>query len=32
MSDEDYLTYKTRWMAFGEQSALQWVITKYGQQ
>lgn len=32
MSDQDYLTYKSRWMAFGEKAALQWVIGKYGQQ
>jgi RNA polymerase sigma factor (sigma-70 family) len=32
LSDQDYLTYKDRWMAFGEQAALQWVIGKYGQQ
>jgi RNA polymerase sigma factor (sigma-70 family) len=32
LSDEDYLTYKDRWMAFGEEAALRWVIGKYGQQ
>jgi RNA polymerase sigma factor (sigma-70 family) len=32
MSDGDYLTYKERWMAFGEESALRWVIGRYGQQ
>jgi RNA polymerase sigma factor (sigma-70 family) len=32
MSDQDYLTYKERWMAFGEEAALRWVIGKYGQQ
>jgi hypothetical protein len=32
LSDQDYLTYKDRWMAFGEEAALQWVIGKYGQQ
>ncbi len=32
ISDQDYLTYKDRWMAFGEQAALQWLIGKYGQQ
>jgi RNA polymerase sigma factor (sigma-70 family) len=31
MSDQDYVTYKDRWMAFGEEAALQWVIGKYGQ-
>ena len=32
LSDQDYITYKDRWMAFGEEAALQWVIGKYGQQ
>jgi RNA polymerase sigma factor (sigma-70 family) len=32
LSDQDYLTYKDRWIAFGEESALQWVIGKYGRQ
>jgi RNA polymerase sigma factor (sigma-70 family) len=32
LSDQDYLTYKDRWMAFGEAAALRWVIGKYGQQ
>jgi RNA polymerase sigma factor (sigma-70 family) len=32
MTDQDYLTYKDRWMAFGEEAALRWVIGKYGQQ
>jgi hypothetical protein len=31
MSDQDYVTYKDRWMAFGEENALRWVIGKYGQ-
>ena len=32
LSDEDYLIYRDRWMAFGEQAALQWLISTYGQQ
>jgi RNA polymerase sigma factor (sigma-70 family) len=32
MTDQDYLNYKERWMAFGEEAALRWVIEKYGQQ
>jgi hypothetical protein len=32
LSDQDYVTYKDRWMAFGEEAALRWVIGKYGQQ
>jgi len=32
MSDQDYLTYKARWMAYGELAALQWVIANHGQQ
>jgi hypothetical protein len=31
LSDEDYATYKDRWIAFGEEAALRWVIGKYGQ-
>jgi RNA polymerase sigma factor (sigma-70 family) len=32
LSDQDYLTYKDRWMAFGEEAALRWVIATHGQQ
>jgi RNA polymerase sigma factor (sigma-70 family) len=32
LPDQDYLAYKQRWMAFGEESALRWVIGKYGPQ
>jgi RNA polymerase sigma factor (sigma-70 family) len=32
LSDQDYLTYKDRWMAFGEEAALRWVISTHGQQ
>jgi hypothetical protein len=32
LSDQDYLTYKDRWMAFGEESALRWLIATHGQQ
>jgi RNA polymerase sigma factor (sigma-70 family) len=31
LSDQDYANYKDRWMAFGEENALRWVIGKYGQ-
>jgi hypothetical protein len=31
LSDQDYLTYKDRWMAFGEEAALQWVVGTHGQ-
>jgi hypothetical protein len=30
LSDQDYLIYKERWMAFGEEAAVRWVIGKYG--
>lgn len=32
MSDQDILIYENRRMAFGEVAALQWVVSKYGQQ
>ncbi len=32
MSDADWVIYKDRWRSFGEESALRWVISKYGQQ
>ena len=32
MSDQDWITYKDRWMSFGEAAAEQWVVSKYGQQ
>jgi hypothetical protein len=32
LSDQDYMTYKDRWLMFGEEDALRWVIGKYGQQ
>jgi RNA polymerase sigma factor (sigma-70 family) len=31
MTDQDWISYKDRWRAFGEESALRWVIRKYGQ-
>jgi hypothetical protein len=31
ISDQDYLTYKDRWMAFGEEAALRWLIATHGQ-
>jgi RNA polymerase sigma factor (sigma-70 family) len=30
MTDQDWVSYKDRWRAFGEESALRWVIRKYG--
>lgn len=32
MSDQDWINYRDRWMAFGEAAAEQWVVSKYGQQ
>ena len=32
ISDQDYLTYKDRWMAFGEEAALRWLIATHPQQ
>jgi hypothetical protein len=32
MSDQDILNYENRRRAFGEVAALQWVVSKYGQQ
>jgi hypothetical protein len=31
LSDQDYLTYKDRWMAFGEENALRWLIATHSQ-
>jgi hypothetical protein len=28
--DRDWINYKDRWRAFGEEAALQWLIGKYG--
>jgi RNA polymerase sigma factor (sigma-70 family) len=30
MSDQDWISYKDRWRAFGEQAAVRWVVAKYG--
>lgn len=30
--DQDWITYKDRWRALGEEAALQWLVGKYGQQ
>jgi len=30
MSDQDWIVYKDRWRMFGEESAMRWVISKYG--
>jgi len=32
MSDQDWISYKDRWRAFGEEAALRWMASKYGQQ
>ncbi len=31
LSDQDWIIYKDRWLMFGENNALQWIISKYGQ-
>ncbi len=31
MSEQDWITYHSRSTMFGEQSALQWLVTRYGQ-
>ena len=30
MSDVDLMIYKDRWLRFGEESAMEWVLKKYG--
>jgi hypothetical protein len=32
MSDQDWINYLDRQMIFGKVAALQWVVSKYGQQ
>ncbi len=32
MSDQDWINYTDRWMIFGEASAAQWIVSKYGRQ
>ena len=32
LSDQDWIIYKDRWLMFGEDNALRWVISKHGQQ
>jgi hypothetical protein len=32
MSDQDWISYKDRWRAFGEMAALRWMIDKHGRQ
>jgi hypothetical protein len=29
--DQDWITYKDRWRAFGEEAALRWLVARYGQ-
>jgi hypothetical protein len=31
VSDPDWVTYKDRWRAFGEEAALQWLVAKYAE-
>ena len=31
LSDQDWISYKDRWRVFGEESAIRWVVSKYGQ-
>lgn len=31
MSDQDWTIYHERWMMFGEQNAMQWLVSKYAQ-
>jgi len=31
MSDQDWISYKDRWRAFGEEAALRWAVSKYAQ-
>ena len=31
LSDQDWMMYKDRWIMFGEENALRWVVGKYGQ-
>jgi RNA polymerase sigma factor (sigma-70 family) len=31
VSDQDWISYKDRWRAFGEEAALRWVVGKYAQ-
>ena len=31
LSEQDWITYQSRSMAFGEEAALRWLISKYGQ-
>ncbi len=31
LSKQDWISYKDRWRVFGEESAIRWVVNKYGQ-
>jgi RNA polymerase sigma factor (sigma-70 family) len=31
ISEQDWITYRDRWLMFGEQNAENWIISKYGQ-
>jgi hypothetical protein len=30
MSDQDWISYKDRWLMFGEENAARWLVNKYG--
>ena len=32
VSDQDWISYRDRWLMFGENNAVTWLINKYGQQ
>ena len=32
VSDQDWISYRDRWLMFGENNAVSWLINKYGQQ
>jgi hypothetical protein len=31
MSEHDWVSYRDRWLMFGEENAARWVINKYGE-
>jgi hypothetical protein len=32
MTEQDWINYRDRWLMFGEENAIRWLINKYGQQ
>jgi RNA polymerase sigma factor (sigma-70 family) len=32
MTEQDWINYRDRWLMFGEENAIKWVVNKYGQQ